>query len=274
MRQHETPYPPVERLLTGHETRVHNRCWRPQGTPTLLLVHTRSGYGEVRVDGRDDPQVLAPGDTMLWPAGVAHDFGTSACDTQPWELVWAHFHPRGHWHDWLGWPALGRGVRRMPAPADRLLARAENALLEMDAHARSTLPRATEFALNALEQALLWLDAGNPGAPRIHEAVQEAILFVARHLDQRVGVRDIADAVHLSPSRLAHVFSQEIGVSPGRFVEQRRMERARVLLETSSLSIGAVAAATGFSSPFYFSARFRAHTGTSPSDWRGRARSR
>ena len=81
----------------------------------------------------------------------------------------------------------------------------------------------------------------------------------------------IADAVQLSPSRLSHLFKEQTGVTPARFVELRRIDRAKGLLESSSLSIGAIAAATGFSSQFYFANRFRAATGTSPTSWRRRA---
>ncbi|MDQ3576206.1 MAG: helix-turn-helix domain-containing protein [Actinomycetota bacterium] len=77
----------------------------------------------------------------------------------------------------------------------------------------------------------------------------------------------------MSPSRFTHLFSRQVGVSPARFVGQRRMDRAKVLLASTSLPIGAVSEAIGFSSQFYFAARFRAHTGMSPSDWRRRARS-
>ena len=84
------------------------------------------------------------------------------------------------------------------------------------------------------------------------------------------GVRDVADAVRLSPSRLSHLFTEQLGVSPARFIEHRRIERAQALLESSSLPVYAIAEATGFSSQFYFSARFKAVTGTSPSAWRVR----
>jgi AraC family transcriptional regulator of arabinose operon len=268
----ETPYSTVERLLTGHERRFRNRCWRQYGTPTPLLVHTRSGRAVVRIEGEDDPQVMSPGDTVLWLAGAPQDFDT--CDhAEPWELVWAHFRPREQWHEWLTWPMLGPGVARIPAPPDRLQARIYDALIEMDSYARSAFPRAPEFALNAFERALLWLDAANPEPASLDEPVQEAVVFISRHIDQRLRVGDIADAVHLSPSRLAHIFKKQVGISIARFVEQRRMERAQALLESSSLPIGAVSTAIGFSSQFYFATRFRMHTGMSPSEWRRRTRS-
>ncbi|MCA1572099.1 MAG: helix-turn-helix domain-containing protein [Chloroflexi bacterium] len=239
----------------------------------LIATHTYDERPrEVGIDGGHS-QVISAGDTVLWLAGATQDFGNRD-EAAPWELIWTHFHPRDQWHDWLAWPLLGRGVAWIPAPPDRLRGRIEDALIEMDTYARSAFPQASEFALNALERALLWLEAANPEpAARIHESVQEAILFISRHLDQRVSVRQVADAVHLSPSRIAHLFKQQIGISPARFIEQRRMERAQALLESSSLPIRAVSAATGFSSQFYFASRFRTYVGTSPSAWRRRGRS-
>lgn len=267
----ETPYSTVERLLTGHERRTLNRCWRPHGTPTPLLIHTLSGRGVVRIGEDEDPHAMSPGDTVLWPAGAPQDFGSDDA-AEAWELVWAHFHPRQQWYEWLTWPVLGDGVVRMLAPPSRLRARIQDALLETDSYARSALPRATDHALNALERALLWLDAANPEPVRLAEPIQEAVLFISHHLDQRLRVEDIAAAARLSPSRLAHLFKQQVGVSPARFVEQRRMERARALLESTTLPVGAIAATTGFSTQFYFAARFNAHTGMSPSEWRRRIR--
>jgi AraC family transcriptional regulator, arabinose operon regulatory protein len=165
---------------------------------------------------------------------------------------------------------LGNGVGWLRALRDPMRARIEEALIEMDSYARSAIPRADEFALNALERALLRLDAATPRPAKLSEPVQEAVLFFARHLDQHLTVEDIARAVSLSPSRLAHLFKQQVGTSPARFVEQRRMERAQVLLSSSALTIAAVSDAADFSSQFYFAARFKVHTGISPSQWRHR----
>lgn len=214
---------------------------------------------------------MAPGDTVLWRAGATHDFGAIGGD-DPWELIWTHFYPREHWRGWLEWPTLGRGIAWIPAPPHRLRARIDGALIEMDSHTRSGLAQASELGLNALERALLWLAAANPRPAMVNESVQEAVLFISRHLDRRLSVREVADAIHLSPSRLTHLFTQHIGVPVAQFIEQRRMEIAKALLQSSSLPIGAVADAAGFSSQFYFAARFRVRVGMTPSEWRNRGR--
>jgi AraC family transcriptional regulator of arabinose operon len=259
----------VRTLLTGHERREGDWCWRPRGTPTVLLVHTRAGSAVLRVtDGAE--HAISAGDTVMWGPGAPHDFGCAG--PGPWELVWAHFRPREQWNDWLTWPMLEAGVARIPAPPAPARARIDVALLEMDGHAHSALPRATDFALNALERAVLWLDAANPGPRRLDDRVQEALLFIARHLDHPLRVGTIAEAVHLSPSRLSHLFQQQVSMPPARFVELHRIQRAQALLESSSLAIAAIAQATGYSNQFYFATRFKALAGMSPSDWRRRAR--
>lgn len=271
-RHVETPSPDVRALLTGHDRRDASWCWRPRGTPTALLVHTRAGRAAVRVGAGEAEQEISAGDTVLWAPGVPHDFGCRP-GAQTWELVWVHFRPRDDWPDWLTWPTLRAGVAVIPAPPERLRQRIETALLDMDGFARSALPRGTDLAANALERALLWLDAASAGPhEQLDDRVREAVLFIARHLDDALDVESIAAAVHLSPSRLSHLFTRELGTPPGRFVEQRRMERAQALLESSSLPIRAIADATGFSSPYYFATRFKALTGRTPGDWRRQAR--
>ena len=266
----ETPYPSGLDLLTGHETRTANRCWRPRGTPVPLLIHTRAGRAEVRVEGSDQVHEISAGDTVLWSAGAAQDFRCGN-KNEPWEIVWVHFRPRSHWKEWLSWAALGPGVSHTPAPQERIRARVDDALLEMVVAANSASLHSHGFALNALERALLWLDTANPGVPYLDDRIHDAVLFIAGNLDRPLGVRVIAEAVSLSPSRLSHLFKEQVGVSPARFTEQRRIERAQGLLESTSLPVAAIAEATGFSSQFYFANRFKVLLGMSPTDWRRRA---
>ena len=204
---------------------------------------------------------------MLWSAGAAQDF---ACprDREPWEIAWAHFRPRDHWRELLARPPLGPGVVWIPAPQPGSETGSTTRSSRRCRTAHSGSPRARDFVLDALERALLWLDAANPGPRRLDDRVHEAVLFVAARLDGPITVGMIADAVRLSPSRLSHLFTEQIGVPPARFVEQRRIERAQGLLESSSLSVGAIAEITGFSSQFYFANRFAVITGTSPTAWR------
>jgi AraC family transcriptional regulator, arabinose operon regulatory protein len=264
-----TPSPQVADLLTGHEERGPSWCWRPRGTATPLLIHTLAGYGSMHAVGAGR-QPLGPGDTVLWLPGAAQDFGCED-EEDPWEIVWCHFRPRRHWRDWFDWPLAEQGVCRIDAPTQRTRTRVAEALLDMDASLRGLSPHATDLALNALERALLWLRGSATRPVHSDDRIEEAVLYIAHHLAEPLTISSISDAVKLSPSRLSHLFKEVVGVSPARFIELRRLERAQTLLASTDMTVGSIAQATGFSSQFYFATRFKQAHGTSPTQWRRHA---
>ena len=84
-------------------------------------------------------------------------------------------------------------------------------------------------------------------------------------------IPNLAADAGLSASRFAHLFRQETGVAPGRYLHRVRMERARVLLERTFLSVREVMVRVGFRDPSHFSRDFRRFHGIAPSAVRGLA---
>jgi AraC family transcriptional regulator len=78
----------------------------------------------------------------------------------------------------------------------------------------------------------------------------------------------LAAAVNVSPGHLSRLTRTAFGVGPVAAVEAVRLHRAAALLTRSNLTVGQVAAACGFASPFYFSRRFRAAFGRPPTAYR------
>ena len=131
-----------------------------------------------------------------------------------------------------------------------------------------------DFAMNALEEVLLWLGTQNPLAEQgpIDSRVRDCVEHLCRNLGQRTTMEGLAAAHNLSVSRLAHLFREQVGVTPQQFLEQQRMARAKQLLELSGRGIADIASEVGFDSPFYFTQRFKHATGVCPRDYRKRSR--
>lgn len=81
----------------------------------------------------------------------------------------------------------------------------------------------------------------------------------------------LAAAANLSPSRFAHLFQQQVGAPPARYLHALRMIRARILIERTSLSIKEVMAQVGCNDPSHFTRDFRRFHGLPPRDWRSAA---
>lgn len=85
-------------------------------------------------------------------------------------------------------------------------------------------------------------------------------------------VEEMARACSLSVSRFHSAFKSVMGVSPGRYLQDRRLQHARQLLLTGDLPVKVVAAEAGFRDAFHFSRLFRKRCGLSPSDYRAQIR--
>jgi AraC family transcriptional regulator, arabinose operon regulatory protein len=103
--------------------------------------------------------------------------------------------------------------------------------------------------------------------PRITWATTE----LERRLAEPVTVAQLAAAVNLSPSRFAHLFRAETGVSPMRYLHTQRMRRARLLLERTFLTVKQVMGQVGCGDPSHFARDFRRFHGLAPSECRGAA---
>jgi AraC family transcriptional regulator, arabinose operon regulatory protein len=147
----------------------------------------------------------------------------------------------------------------------------ERALHKMNNLALISHRLSKSMAMNALEEALLWCAKHVLRKSEHDSRIEQAEEYLCQHLRDHVTLDDLADAVGLSVSRLSHLFKQQTGVTPQRYYEVQRLERARQLLELTSLPIKSIATEVGFESPFYFTLRFKRYAGKSPRKYRGDA---
>jgi AraC family transcriptional regulator of arabinose operon len=129
-----------------------------------------------------------------------------------------------------------------------------------------------ELPLNALEEALLWMNLARADHDRwkIDERVRTAMDYLAAHVDEPFELSRLAAHCGLSVSRLSHLFKDETGVTLQQYSEDLRLREARQLLTHTSLPMKEIATASGFNDAYYFSKRFRRSTGVPPTEWRAR----
>lgn len=99
---------------------------------------------------------------------------------------------------------------------------------------------------------------------QIHRAKE----FMTSRISSSVSLAELAGECQLSISHFARAFKGSIGVAPHRWLVQQKMERAKQLLESTSLTITAVAQECGFSHRVPFSMAFQRTIGINPGEWR------
>ncbi len=92
--------------------------------------------------------------------------------------------------------------------------------------------------------------------------------YIEEHLAEELTLSTLADLVPISQFHFARAFKAATGEPPHRYVTQRRIERAKVLLAVTQLSAAEVAYQTGFSNQSHFTAQFRKLVGLTPKQFR------
>jgi transcriptional regulator GlxA family with amidase domain len=88
------------------------------------------------------------------------------------------------------------------------------------------------------------------------------------HLDLPLALGDLAAHEAMSKRTFTRRFREEVGVSPGQWLVQQRVERARELLEKTGLAVDRIAAQAGFGTAASLRQHFQASLGVSPSAYR------
>lgn len=103
----------------------------------------------------------------------------------------------------------------------------------------------------------------------MEEVVVEKVLAAARQrLHEQLTLDDLAKMACFSKFHFARMFRRVTGASPRRFLYALRLQEAKRLLATTSLSVAEVSNQVGYSSVGTFTSRFAASVGVSPAAYR------
>ena len=102
----------------------------------------------------------------------------------------------------------------------------------------------------------------------------KTIRFLYQNYDRRLKINDISGNLNLHPSYLQRIFKAATGKSIIEYLQQIRIEKAKMFLSQHEIRISDVANMTGFDDPKYFSSCFKKVTGISPVSYRSQSKFR
>lgn len=98
--------------------------------------------------------------------------------------------------------------------------------------------------------------------------IKKAIKYIDKHYKDDITIKDVAQAVYLTPNYFANLFKEETGKTIISYLTEVRIEKAKQLLKTTQLKIYEIAAAVGYQDSKYFGQVFKKQIGITPNDYR------
>jgi len=103
-------------------------------------------------------------------------------------------------------------------------------------------------------------------------AITRAKIFMADRIDKRINLKKMASELGVGYSWFRRMFRHHTGLAPAQYFLELKLNKAKDLLVSTSLSVKEISVMTGFDSQFYFSKFFKNRMGISPSKLRGYSR--
>ncbi len=115
-------------------------------------------------------------------------------------------------------------------------------------------------------------------SPATAEHIRPECAAVKSYIDEGfrnpITLDELAQAAHQNKYYVAHTFRESFGISPIRYLTERRVEESKNLLRNTNYPIGEISVMSGFSSLSVFSQTFKRITHMSPSQYRAQSAGR
>ena len=98
--------------------------------------------------------------------------------------------------------------------------------------------------------------------------LKPAVELMRYSYDQPLTLADMAKAAHLSVSRLAHLFREQMGITPVDFLTNIRIDHAKRMLLTTDNNCTRICYDVGYNNQSYFTRVFKQATGLTPREFR------
>ena len=256
----------------GTASNAAGASFGPRHLGDFEFVWMVEGDATYRVNGRAMP--VPAGSVVLCRPTLPG--GAAAVDGFDWDPLRASTHAYAHFNVTAvpaGFPPLAAWPWVAALPPGDVWRPMFLHLQSLGAALRAGEPGAAALAGLAMTHLLGSFILGRVDAaavpPRdVPEPVRLAVAHYEAKLDRTpaaaVTLAELAGAAFVTPAYLCRAFRKGLNTTPLAAVRSSRLDRALEMLTRSNESVGNIAAATGFQSPFHFSRRFKEAFGRGP----------
>lgn len=98
--------------------------------------------------------------------------------------------------------------------------------------------------------------------------IAKTVLYIRKHLNEAIELEKLAEISCLSKDHFIRLFKKELGTTPLQYINQKKIEKAQLLLISEELAVKEIAFQLAFDDYSYFNRLFKKTTGVTPQEYR------
>ncbi len=231
------------------------------------LIYVLSGA--LHIGEEDAHYELTGGDSLILLPDRWH-YALKPCETVT-EFYWVHFRAGEGWEE----GALDQGASGWPIKLPKLWRASDSKMMT------SLLAKLVDLSVESRtiayweEQQIFWellrlmsLGGQSPAASQAVAIAGRVEAFIKQNYQQDLTNEALSDALHFHSNYLARCMKNVYGVTPMEYLQQYRIDQAKLLLLKTEWPMPRIAEQVGFRFTPYFSSSFKRRVGLSPLAYR------
>ncbi len=218
--------------------------------------------GSLKLSVGSDITSISEGTLVIIPPNTPYTYSHE--DNKELTYYWFHFtgsHATKKLTEFQLTPPL---IKEAPKAAQMI----EKQLLKMmDIYLKNDRYRDAELACR-MDEILLQLAKLEASSDHSYEKIRHSLRYINANYTSDIKIPDLAKMELLSVSHYTALFKKTMGVSPGQYIIQLRMDAACDLLSNSEFNVTQIASMLGFKDCYFFSRLFKNRMNISPLKYR------
>ncbi|MDP4133036.1 MAG: helix-turn-helix domain-containing protein [Bacillota bacterium] len=235
---------------------------RPYGRKDYQLIYITKGEMNFIFDGV--PTLLRAGDVVLYRPNQPQIYKGS--DTLQTSYCWIHFSGTGT--DEILQAASLTGKQYFHIGVNNNISPMIISLIEELRHKNICYSLKVFSLFTDILTELCRTKVEKTSRQKKLNKIMPALKSIDSDTSAKLSNSDYASLCDLNPYHFIHLFKEVMGTSPAKYKSKILMEKAQEMLLNSGLNISEIAESLGFMDPLYFSKKFKAYFGESPTEYR------
>ncbi len=235
--------------------------WQDTGVicPNSKLFYVTDG--EIVIETETEKIIAEGGDMVIIPAGTKHDFHLSSLNHA--SKYWLHFDGTVNGENLFDYYKLPYKIKiGKNEYIETLFQTVLNLSKSNNLSDKLSLTSALCSILSFYAEHCAYLEN------TVGDEIDRAIFFIKNKYEEKFSLDELASSVSLSKGYFIKKFKERTGLTPIQYVLTLKIDKAKMLIEQSNLTISAIMEQLGFFDSAHFSKLFKARTGYSPKDFR------